>query len=163
MPGVFWKGWTRNFYGESEKVTFGQDSETGDSTLRALLIRHPWIDLILNAKKVWEIRGSRTLFRETIGLVPSGSGAVVGVCDLVDCIGPLTAEQFCKNAKKAGMRPSEAKLGWYRQTYAWVVEKPRYLKHPVPYRHPSGAVIWVRLDTRVEREILEQRCGRGRR
>jgi hypothetical protein len=100
--------------------------------LRALLIRHPHIDKILAGKKKWEIRGSRTSVRETIALVASGSGTVIGVCDLVDCRGPLTAAEYRKNAGKAGMRPSEAKLGWYRQTYAWVIAKPRYLKRPVP-------------------------------
>jgi len=54
------------------------------------------------------------------------------------------------------MRPSEAKLGWYRQTYAWVMARPRYLKRPVPYEHPPGAGIWVRLDPEVERQILKQ-------
>jgi ASCH domain len=129
--------------------------------LRALLIRHPWIDLILDGKKSWEIRGSRTSVRETIALVPSRSGTVIGVCDLVDCIGPLTAEQYRKNAKKAGMRPSVTKLGSYRKTYAWLLEKPRSLKWPVPYRHPPGAVIWVRLDGKVERKILGQIARRG--
>jgi hypothetical protein len=124
--------------------------------MRALLIRHPWIDLILDGKKTWEIRGARTTVRETIGLVPSGSGTVIGVCDLIDCVGPLTAQEFRKNAKKAGMRPSEAELGWYRQTYAWVLEKPRMLKRPIPYQHPSGAVIWVKLDPGVERGIRKQ-------
>jgi ASCH domain len=124
--------------------------------LRALLIRHPWIDLILAGKKTWEIRGARTSVRGRIGLVASRSGTVIGVCDLVDCIGPLTAEQYRKNAKKAGMRPSEARLGYYRLTYAWVLEKPRRLKHPVPYQHPSGAVIWVKLDAAVERKVKAQ-------
>jgi hypothetical protein len=78
------------------------------------------------------------------------------VCDLVDCIGPLTAEEFRKNAKKAGMRPSEATLGHYRQTYAWVTAKPRSLKQPVPYEHPFGAVIWVTLEVVVEKKIKAQ-------
>lgn len=124
--------------------------------MRALLIRHPHIDNILAGKKKWEIRGSRTSVRETIALVASGSGTVIGVCDLVDCIGPLTANQFRRNAMKAGMRPSEAALGYYRQTYAWVMAKPRRLKQPVPYEHPAGAVIWVKLDCKVEREIRKQ-------
>ena len=124
--------------------------------LRALLIRHPHIDKILNGKKCWEIRGSRTSVNGQGGLIASGSGTVVGACDLVDCVGPLTAEQFRKNAKKAGMLPSEAELGWYRQTYAWVLENSRMLKRPVPYQHPSGAVIWVRLDAKVERKIRKQ-------
>jgi hypothetical protein len=100
--------------------------------MRALLIRRPWIDLILGGQKTWEIRGARTAIRGQIGLIASRSGTVIGVCDLVDCVGPLTAEQFRKNAKKAGMRPSEATLGYYRQTYAWVLEKPRLLKQSLP-------------------------------
>jgi hypothetical protein len=124
--------------------------------LRALLIRHPHIDNILAGRKTWEMRGSRTLVRETVGLIASGSGKVIGVCDLVDCVGPLTEEQFRKNAKKAGIRPSEAQLGWYRQTYAWVLKKPLLLKRPVPYEHPSGAIIWVKLDDKVARNIVKQ-------
>lgn len=123
---------------------------------RALLIRHPWIDMILDGKKTWEIRGSKIALRGVIGLIPSRSGTVAGVCEVVDCIGPLSAGEFRKNAKKAGMRPSEAELGWYRNTYAWVLTNPRYLKRPVPYKHPSGAVIWVSLNSRTQRAIQEQ-------
>jgi hypothetical protein len=124
--------------------------------LRALLIQHPNIDQILDGEKTWEIRGSRTHMTGRIALVASGSGTVIGVCNLVESIGPLTADGFRKNAKKAGMRPSECKLGYYRKTYAWVLEKPKYLKKPVPYKHPSGAIIWVKLTAGVERKILDQ-------
>ena len=124
--------------------------------MRALLIRHPWIDKILDGKKTWEIRGSRTKIRETIGLIPSASGTVAGVCDVVDCIGPLSAAMFRQNAAKAGMRPGEARLGHYRNTYAWLLANPRFLTNPVPYQHPSGAVIWVNLDGKVERIIRKQ-------
>jgi hypothetical protein len=54
------------------------------------------------------------------------------------------------------MFPSEAILGYYRQTYAWVLEKPVTLKRPVPYQHPSGAIIWVKLEASVERLIKRQ-------
>jgi hypothetical protein len=49
-----------------------------------------------------EIRGSRTSVRETIGLIPGDAGTVVVVCDLVECVEPLTADKVRKNAKKAG-------------------------------------------------------------
>jgi hypothetical protein len=124
--------------------------------LRALLIRHPHIDKILDGQKTWEIRGSRTNIQGRIALVASGSGKVIGVCNLVESIGPLTASSFRKNAAKAGMRPSEANLGGYRQTYAWVLANPKRLKKPVAYKHPSGAIIWVNLDRGVERKILDQ-------
>ena len=124
--------------------------------IRALLIRHPWVDAILDGKKTWEIRGSRTAIRGTIGLIPSGSGTIAGTCEIVDCIGPLAAGIFRKNAAKAGMRPTQAQLGGYRNTYAWVLANPRCLKKPVPYQHPRGAVIWVSLGGQVEQAIREQ-------
>jgi hypothetical protein len=68
----------------------------------------------------------------------------------------LTADEFRKNAKKARMRPSEAILGYYRQTFAWIVENARGLERPFEYQHPSGAVIWVRLETAVEDKIKAQ-------
>jgi hypothetical protein len=51
---------------------------------------------------------------------------------------------------------SEATLGYYRQTYAWVVKNAHRLERPVPYLHPPGAVIWVRLDAAVEKKIKAQ-------
>jgi hypothetical protein len=124
--------------------------------MRALLIRRPWVDKILDGKKTWEIRGSRTNIEGQVGLIASGSGTVIGVFDVVRCEGPLTAAEFKRNAKKAGMRPSEAKLGYYRQTFAWVLKSPRRLDKPVPYEHPSGAVIWVLLNPAVEKKVKTQ-------
>ncbi|MGO9775947.1 MAG: ASCH domain-containing protein [Terracidiphilus sp.] len=121
--------------------------------MRALLVRSPWIEQILERKKTWEIRGSRTNVRESVGLIRSGSGMIIGVCDVIDCIPILTDEQFRKNARKAGMKPSEAKLGYYKNTFAWVLANPQYLNKPLPYKHPSGAVIWVNLDARTERAV----------
>ncbi len=123
---------------------------------RALVILPHWIELILKGKKTWEIRGSKTAIRGIIGLIPSGSGTVVGVCEVVDCVGPLSANLFRANAAKAGMRPSEAQLGHYAKTYAWVLKSPKRLEKPVRYQHPSGAVIWVKLESRVERAIRAQ-------
>jgi hypothetical protein len=92
-------------------------------------------------------------------LIPSASGTVAGVCDVVDCVGPLSAEVFRKNAAKAGMTPSEAKLGHYRNTYAWVLANPRCFAKPLPYKHPSGAVIWVLLDGDVQKAIGKRKAS----
>jgi hypothetical protein len=124
--------------------------------MRALVIRRPWVDKILDGEKTWEIRGSRPKARGQIGLIASGSGTVIGTCDLVDCVGPLTAAEFRSNARQAGMRPNEATLGYYRQTFAWVMKNARRFERPVAYQHPSGAVIWVRLDAAVERKVKAQ-------
>ena len=41
----------------------------------------------------------------------------------------------------------------YATTYAWVVRGARRLSERVPYRHPAGAVIWVRLEMGVLRRL----------
>jgi hypothetical protein len=125
--------------------------------LNALIIRKPWLDRILAGSKTWEIRGSRTKLRGTIGLIESRSGTIVGLCELVDCRGPLTAAEFRRNASKAGMTPAGATLGGYKDTFAWIIANARRLKTPVPYKHPSGAVIWVGLDEATERAVKRRK------
>jgi hypothetical protein len=85
--------------------------------MRGLLIRSPHIEKILRGEKIWEIRGSRTSVRGPIALIRSGSGEVVGTCEIVDCIGPLTDQELRRNASKAGLRRAEA-VSRYRRTYA---------------------------------------------
>jgi hypothetical protein len=43
------------------------------------LIRKPWIDLILEGSKTWEIHGTATGNRGRIALIQSGTGTVIGV------------------------------------------------------------------------------------
>ena len=125
--------------------------------MRALVIKKEWLDKILAGTKTWEIRGSRTTIRGAIGLIQSRSGSVVGSCVVVDCIGPLTAEEFRRNARKAGIVPAEAALGGYASTFAWVLANARRFKSPVPYAHPSGAVIWVQLDDSTGRAVKRRK------
>jgi hypothetical protein len=125
--------------------------------LCGLLIRRPWIDLILEGSKTWEIRGTRTGKRGRIGLIESGTGTVVGVAKLVDVTGPLTLSELAGNASKAGFLKHEPlpKLP-YQRIFGWVLQEPYRLKQPVPYVHPYGAVIWVTLAPAVERFVLQQ-------
>ena len=78
--------------------------------MKALLIRSPHIEKILEGHKTWEIRGSRTNTREQVALVRSGSGLIIGVCDIADCIPILTDETLRKNARKVGSKPSDLRL-----------------------------------------------------
>lgn len=45
-----------------------------------LIIKSPWIDLILQGRKTWEIRGSHTHTRGLVALIKSRSGSIVGTC-----------------------------------------------------------------------------------
>jgi hypothetical protein len=115
-----------------------------------LLIMKEPLDKILAGTKTWEIRGKATARRGPIALIESKSGHVVGTCEVVDVVGPLTLAELQKNAKRAGSRAEQLH---YETTFAWVLRNARRLPKPVPYRHPSGAVIWVVLEPSVVRRL----------
>ena len=121
---------------------------------RGLLIMSEPLSRILDGTKTWEIRGNATTRRGPIALIESKSGHVVGTCEVVDVIGPLSLAQLRRNADKAGSRPDSL---YYRTTYAWVLQGARRLAKPVPYTHPGGAVIWVRLKPSVIAKVEAQR------
>ena len=112
---------------------------------RGLLIQSPHIEKVLSDQKTWEIRGYAAKIRGPIALIRSGSGQIVGTCKIVDVRGPLTRAEFLRNARKIGLRPSEIGRSLpYARTYAWVLKDARRLRTPLPYKHPSGAIGWVR-------------------
>ncbi len=122
--------------------------------MKGLLIKQPWIDMILTRRKTWEIRGSATSVRGRIALIQSGSGTIVGTCDLADVIGPLSVKDFRDNVT----RHRVPRKGWsyYKRPHAWLLRNARRLRNPVPYEHPQGAVIWVNLPPVVARKVLSK-------
>ena len=112
--------------------------------MKGLIVKQPWIDGILDGRKVWEIRGSRTTIRGPIALIQSGSGLVMGVVDLVDCLALTPEDYWSATALHRIPDPAQQPLP-YRQIYAWVLEHPKRFATPHPYQHPPGAVIWVNL------------------
>lgn len=106
-----------------------------------LIIKKQWLDLIFSGEKRWEIRGSKTHKRCVIGLIESGSGEVKGTIELVDCI-HLANEEFLKNKDKHKVN---SRISGYKKTYAWVLENPVRFETPKKYKHPQGAIIWVKI------------------
>ena len=108
--------------------------------LKGLIIKEPWIDLILTGEKVWEIRGSNTKIRGTIALIKSGSGSVVGLCGLKDVVGPLSLSKFKRSKSFHAIPSNQLKNGLpYQNTYAWVLDNTICLRKPVSYRHKRGS------------------------
>lgn len=137
-----------------ERAT-GSGEARGDQRItHGLLILKEPLDKILAGTKTWEIRGKATTRRGPIALIESKSGHVVGTCRVVDVVGPLTLAELRRNADRAGFKPSQL---YYATTYAWVIEDAKRLARPVPYRHPPGAVIWVRLAPGVVRKLKRTR------
>lgn len=116
---------------------------------RALVIRDPWVSLILSGGKTWEMRRKDTARRGRIALIKSGSGTIVGVADLVDVLGPFTDEEIV-----ATMQHHQVPVGqigsWRR---AWVLQDAQRLTIPVPYVHRVGAVDWVLLNEQTRERL----------
>src|SRR5438552_15192109 len=68
--------------------------------MKGLIIREPWISLILSRKKTWELRSRDTRVRGRIALIQKGSGTVVGVAELVGTLPKLSRSKLISNVKK---------------------------------------------------------------
>ena len=115
---------------------------------RGLVVRDPWAGLILDGLKSWEIRGQSTRVRGRIAIIRSGTKRIWGYCNLVGVEGPLTLRDLMDSCHRHRVPIEEIKTEGppYPRTFAWVLESPQRLEHPIPYEHPKGAIIWVRLD-----------------
>ena len=75
--------------------------------MKGLIIKERWLDEIFAGRKTWELRGSRTSARGKIGLIESGSGTVVGTCELVDVVGPPSLARLRQTKSKHAVPLSE--------------------------------------------------------
>ncbi len=116
--------------------------------MKGLIIKSPWIDLIFEWHKTWEIRGSNTNIRGEVALIKSGTGMIFGTVDVVDSI-PLTESLYETSFGEHRIKENYNQLP-YKKPYAWILENPVVYPEPIPYKHPQGAVIWVNLDREEE-------------
>ena len=112
--------------------------------LKGLIVREYPMSLILKGTKTWEIRSRRCNIRGKIALITSKSGTVVGTAMLLDCIGPLTVEQWNSNLRRMGLSKddkvkSQSELG---EAYVWVIGSACRFKKPIPYKHKPGIINW---------------------
>jgi hypothetical protein len=117
--------------------------------MKALVIDEPWITSILRGEKSWEMRKTTCNIRGPIALIRKGSGLVVGTAVVTGSLPTLTSRAAYADAEPYHRIPparqeSAFADGW---TVPWVLAEARPLPRPVPYKHPSGAVIWVNLDS----------------
>ena len=113
--------------------------------MKALIIKKKYLDLIFSGEKTWELRGSNSKIRGTIGLIESGSGLIIGAADLIEVIGPLSLDDLNRNINKTQYDPNQTFLK-YKNTYAWSLSNIIKFENPIKYKHPQGAIIWVNVD-----------------
>jgi hypothetical protein len=123
--------------------------------MKALIIKQPWIDLILEGKKTIEVRGSKTNIRGQIALIASGTGQVIGTCHVDDSINIAEHENIAEIVLKSCVDEKRL-LEYYKKPNGWVLSNAKRLETPIKYKHPMGAIIWVTLEESVTNEIIYQ-------
>lgn len=123
--------------------------------MKALIIKQPWIDLILAGKKTIEIRGSKTNIRGQIALIASGTGQVIGTCMVNDSINLAEQADLSDVVIKSCVDESTLR-SFYKKPNGWVLSDAKRLTTPVKYKHPMGAIIWVTLEETVVAAVTAQ-------
>lgn len=113
--------------------------------LYGLVIKKEWLDLIIAGKKTIEVRGSRTShLNETIYLCESGTHKVRDTCKIVDCkeVTPLSwYQEYSKHLVNISLNSLKDR---YKKPHFWLLSKVKPIKEEIYYKHPNGAVIWVK-------------------
>jgi hypothetical protein len=113
---------------------------------RALIVKQPYADLILSGQKALEMRSRHTKIRGRVGIIPKGTGVIKGSVEIIDSW-DYSDEPRLKSIGGQSLHQVEPK-DWHlldKWCFAWELSKPIIFGQPVPYDHPKGAVIWVKL------------------
>lgn len=114
----------------------------------ALIVEKESLDMIFikRKRKTWELRKRDTTTRGPIGLIEKGTKTIVGKAMIVKVIAlpPKKMERYEKLHRTPKRELREYGKG-RKLLFAYVLKNPLRFRKPVPYRHRSGAVTWVRI------------------
>ena len=126
-----------------KKKKAGKRSALRRSAKMLLIVKNPWLDLILSKEKTWEIRDAQTKQRGKVHLALSGAGGrIVGQCHITDSV---AIDKITLRTTFPKHRIKDLARITYRRPHAWVLSKARRYMKPFVYSHPQGAIKWVRL------------------
>lgn len=129
--------------------------------MNGLIIKKKWLNLIVNGKKTIEIRGNNTQKQnETIYLLESGTHRVVATA-IISSTYPISCSDWAEERDKHRVDISYTDLKKrYKTPYAWVLSKIKPIEDIWYYKHPQGAVIWVK-DVQPIDEMQNERIRYG--
>lgn len=110
---------------------------------RSLIIDRPHIDKILDGQKIWEMRSRPTKIRGRIGLIQKGSGLIVGSAELYAVGNALDERKAFFTIEQHQVLDLDLIKKW---KYPWMLKNIVKFKNPISYKHPQGAVIWVKIN-----------------
>jgi len=114
---------------------------------KGLIVREPYASLIVEGKKVWEIRKTRTKIRGEILIISNGKA--IGKAELVDVLGPFTPEELAEHEDKHCASVSfEYSNG--KPLYAWVLRNAEKFDRPKEVEMAKGVQIWANVVVKDE-------------
>lgn len=126
---------------------------------QALIIDEPWIGLIMAGQKTWEMRSRATTKRGPVALVCKGSGQIVAIARIADCLEPVSATGMADTFDRHRIPQAMVEGDGYKWFTPWVLADVQVFDRPVPYRHPPGAVTWVNLAPEVQAQLKNVTAG----
>lgn len=118
-----------------------------------LVVRSPYARLLASGKKSWEMRSRPTKIRGRIAIIEAGSGLIIGICDLVDCLPSIDAAELVNMSDRHCIPINAWTSGTQDWTTPWVIENAKEIDPPISYQHKSGAVTWVLLNPEVQKKL----------
>ena len=108
---------------------------------KGLIIKEPWISMILAGEKTMEMRKTRVHIRGRIALL--NKGFIRGFATLYRCDGPLSYQELISRGNEHCIPDKKIGTIDYPYKYGWMLTDEENLLSPIKYDHPHGAQIWV--------------------
>jgi hypothetical protein len=108
---------------------------------RAVIVRSPYAGLEVDGIKKIECRSSNTNIRGLVGIIQAKSGFIIGEVEIIDSF-KFTEDDKIRLKDEHKVEDLSLLDKW---CYGWVLANAKRYKKPIPYKHPKGAVIWVKL------------------
>jgi hypothetical protein len=111
--------------------------------MKGLVIKEPWISLILTGQKTMEMRKTRTKNIGRIALL--NRGYIWGYATLYRCEGPLSKEELLQRVDQHCIPAERIISPDFQYKFGWMISQVEKLQNPEKYNHPRGAQSWVNL------------------
>ncbi|MFC4236510.1 hypothetical protein ACFOY8_14995 [Thalassospira xianhensis] len=122
-----------------------------------LIIHQQWLNKIFFEGKTLEMRSRATSRRGRVGLIEGGSGLIMGAATLAGTSGPLGRDEMLALTSRHMIPVDDIVQGKVdKWKYGWELENAVKFRNPVPYTHPHGAVIWVKLPPPVQEAVRKE-------
>ena len=114
-----------------------------------LVVRPRFADLIINGRKVWEIRKRKPKVMGKVGVIKEKLKLLIGIVEIVDVKGPFKVKELIEKYNKKHLAPEfllkYVKNNLNQDLYAWVLKNPLKFDRPiyVEYQQVESGIVRI--------------------